>query len=285
MEELAAYKKDDEYQAFATEHKKALEEVINKYCWDEDRFTRGFTEAGERIGERKAPEANMWLNPQSWAVISGLATKEQADSAMNLVHERLNSAYGAVLMDPPYHSHAFDGALGVIYNQGTKENAGIFSQTQGWLILAEALLGNGDRAYEYYRENSPAAQNDRAETRHLEPYCYGQFTEGPASPHFGRSHVHWLTGTASTIMVGSVEGILGMRPDLEGIRIAPSIPSDWDGLKIEKTFRGSRLHITVKNPDHAQSGCKSLTLNGKLMEGNYIPASELKEENEIELVM
>ena len=285
MEELAAYKKDDEYQAFATEHKKALEEVINKYCWDEDRFTRGFTEAGERIGERKAPEANLWLNPQSWAVISGLATKEQADSAMNLVHERLNSAYGAVLMDPPYHSYAFDGALGVIYNQGTKENAGIFSQTQGWLILAEALLGNGDRAYEYYRENSPAAQNDRAETRHLEPYCYGQFTEGPASPHFGRSHVHWLTGTASTIMVGSVEGILGMRPDLEGIRIAPSIPSDWDGLKIEKTFRGSRLHITVKNPDHAQSGCKSLTLNGKLMEGNYIPASELKEENEIELVM
>jgi cellobiose phosphorylase len=86
-------------------------------------------------------------------------------------------------------------------------------------------------------------------------------------------------------MVGSVEGILGMRPDLEGIRIAPSIPSDWDGLKIEKIFRGSRLHITVKNPDHAQSGCKSLTLNGKLMEGNYIPASEMKEENEIELVM
>ena len=83
----------------------------------------------------------------------------------------------------------------MIYNQGTKENAGIFSQSQGWLILAEALRGHGNRAFEYFTENAPAAQNDRAEIRHLEPYCYGQFTEGPASSHFGRSHVHWLTGT------------------------------------------------------------------------------------------
>ena len=81
----------------------------------------------------------MWLNPQSWAVISGLASKEQADAALENVYQRLNTAYGAILMDPPYHAHAFDGALAVIYNQGTKENSGIFSQSQGWLILAEAL--------------------------------------------------------------------------------------------------------------------------------------------------
>jgi cellobiose phosphorylase len=86
-------------------------------------------------------------------------------------------------------------------------------------------------------------------------------------------------------MVGCVEGILGLRPDFDGLKLAPSIPSEWDGFEMTKRFRGHTLHITVKNPDHAQSGCKSLTLNGKLMEGNYIPASELKEENEIELVM
>ena len=121
---------------------------------------------------------------------------------MDGVSQRLNTAYGAVLMDPPYHAHAFDGALAVIYNPGTKENAGIFSQSQGWLILAEALCGHGRRAFGYFAENAPAAQNDRAEIRRLEPYCYGQFTEGPASKHFGRSQVHWLTGTASTVMVG-----------------------------------------------------------------------------------
>ena len=161
------------------------------------------------------PEANLWLNPQSWAVISGLATPDQVETVMGQVNARLNTPYGAVLMDPPYHAHAFDGALAVIYNPGCKENAGIFSQSQGWLILAEALCGHGERAFGYFTENAPAAQNDRAEIRRLEPYCYGQFTEGPASKHFGRSQVHWLTGTASTVMVGCVEGILGLRPDLD----------------------------------------------------------------------
>ena len=68
---------------------------------DNDRFVRGYTESGERIGEAAAPEANMWLNPQSWAVISGLATPEQGDAALNNVYERLNTEYGAILMDPP----------------------------------------------------------------------------------------------------------------------------------------------------------------------------------------
>ena len=258
---------------------------IQELCWDGDRFIRGFTEAGERIGEAAAPEANFWLNPQSWAVISGLADSHQADTVMDGVSQRLNTAYGAVLMDPPYHAHAFDGALAVIYNPGTKENAGIFSQSQGWLILAEALCGHGQRAFGYFTENAPAAQNDRAEIRHLEPYCYGQFTEGPASRHFGRSQVHWLTGTASTVMVGCVEGILGLRPDLDGLRLAPAIPKEWDSFTMEKDFRGRRLHIRVENPDHRESGCRSLTLNGQAMPDNYIPASALQDENEITLTM
>jgi len=119
-------------------------------------------------------------------------------------------------------------------------------------------------------ENSPAAQNDKAEVRKLEPYCYGQFTEGKASPHFGRSHVHWLTGTASTVMVGSVEGILGMRPDFYGLRIAPSIPAEWDGFTVEKDFRGKHLHIEVKNPGHAESGFKSMEINGQTIFNNYV---------------
>ena len=237
------------------------------------------------IGKRDDPEANMWLNPQSWAVISGFASDEQADKALEMVYERLNTEYGAILMDPPYHAHAFDGALAVIYNAGTKENAGIFSQSQGWIILAEALKGHGDRAFKYFIENAPAAQNDRAEIRRLEPYCYGQFTEGKASPNFGRSHVHWLTGTASTVMVGCVEGILGMRPDFYGLHIAPSIPKAWDGFEIEKDFRGCHLHIVVKNPDHVESGCKSLLVNGQAVEGDYIPKELLSEQTEIELTM
>lgn len=258
---------------------------IQSLCWDGDRFIRGFTEEGQRIGAAADPEANLWLNPQSWAVISGLADKDQADRAMAQVYDRLNTAYGAVLMDPPYHAHAFEGALAVIYNPGTKENAGIFSQSQGWLILAEALCGHGDRAFTYFTENAPAAQNNRAEVRRLEPYCYGQFTEGPASAHFGRSQVHWLTGTASTVMVGCVEGILGLRPDLNGLRLAPAVPAAWKSFTMDKDFRGKKLHIRVENPQGKESGFASLTLNGEALPDNYLPAHKLLAENDILLVL
>ena len=285
MKEFAAWRKDQAYIEELDQALASFKELMNRLCWDEDRFIRGFTEDGAVIGGRTAPEANMWLNPQSWSVISGLADKDQALTAMDQVQARLNTAYGAILMDPPYHAHAFDGALAVIYNPGVKENAGVFSQSQGWLILAEALLGRGDRAFTYFMENCPAAQNDQAEIRRIEPYCYGQFTEGKASPHFGRSHVHWLTGTASTIMVGCVEGILGMRPDFHGLHVRPAVPAEWDSFEIHKDFRGKKLHIQVQNPDHKCSGCTKLTLNGQVLEGDYIPADLLQEENEVLLVL
>lgn len=285
LKQFAAYKKDDAYVAYLEEEQKKLGELIEKYCWNEDRFIRGFTEDGQIIGARENEEANMWLNPQSWSVISGFASDEQAALALDNVYEKLNTAYGAILMDPPFHKDAFDGALAVIYNAGAKENSGIFSQSQGWIILAEALKGHGERAFTYFMENAPAAQNDRAEIRVLEPYCYGQFTEGKHSPYFGRSHVHWLTGTASTIMVGCVEGILGMRPDIDGLTIAPAIPKDWEELEISKNFRGRKLHIVIKNPDHAESGYRKIVVNGTEMEGNHIPESCLTEQTEIEFVM
>ncbi len=276
---------DDEYARWLESEQAKLRELLNSLCWDEDRFIRGFTEAGETIGSRQAPEANLWLNPQSWAVISGLASREQAETALEQVYERLNTPFGAVLMDPPYHAHAFEGALAVIYNAGVKENAGIFSQSQGWIILAEALMGHGNRAFTYFRENAPSMQNDCAEIRGIEPYCYGQFTEGAASPHFGRSHVHWLTGTASTVMVGCVEGILGLRPELDGLKLSPAIPSEWKELEIEKVFRGRKLHIRIHNPAGKENGWARLVVNGHVMEGNVIPESMLSEQNQIDLTL
>lgn len=285
LRKFAEYKKDEAYIKELDERQEELGKLIEELCWNEDRFIRGFTERGEVIGHRNDPEANMWLNPQSWAVISGYASKEQAELALDNVYKQLNTEFGAVLMDPPYHAHSFDGALAVIYNQGVKENAGIFSQSQGWIILAEALMGHGNRAFGYFMENAPAAQNDKAEIRELEPYCYGQFTEGKASPDHGRSHVHWLTGTASTIMVGCVEGIMGMRPDFYGLRVAPSIPSEWDGFEIEKDFRGKHLHIVVKNPNHAESGFTKMLVNGVEMKDNYIPESAMTDNTEVELTL
>lgn len=285
IRDIALAKNDTQYIAYLDKVQKDLKDTLNDNCWEDDRFIRGFKEDGQVIGSKKDPEANMWLNPQSWAVISGLATKDQAEKALESVHRELNTKYGVRLMAPSYVDHAFDGALALLFNPSTKENGGIFSQPQGWIILAESLMGHGNRAFEYFLESSPSTQNDNAEVRVLEPYAHGQFTEADESPFFGRSHTHWLTGTASTVMVGCVEGILGMRPDLNGLMIAPSIPSEWKEFSIEKTFRGKKLHIKVQNPNGAESGCKEFYVNGVKQEKNYLPESLMKDENEILLVM
>lgn len=284
IKDMAESKGDKDYIAYINDVQKNLAESLEK-CWDDDRFIRGIREDGVVVGAKKDPEANMWLNPQSWSVISGFASPEQAEKAMDSVHNILNTPYGAKLLEPPYKDHWFDGALMHIFNDDTKENGGIFSQSQGWLILAESLLGHGNRAFEYFMESSPAAMNDKAEIRVMEPYVHGQFTESKASPFEGRSHVHWLTGTASTVMVGCVEGICGMRPDADGIKISPSIPAEWDGFKIEKNFRNKKLNITVDNSAHVQSGVKEITLNGEKIDGNYIPADKLNDTNEIIVVL
>lgn len=278
---FAEIKKDTDYIKYLDDIQTALGTILQDKCWDEDRYVRGFTEDGQVIGSRNDKEASMWLNPQSWGVISGLASKEQAEKSLESVHSKLNTPYGVKLMDPPYVDHAFEGALMLLFNPGTKENSGIFSQTQGWIILAESLMGHGNRAFEYFTESSPAAMNDKAEIRKLEPYCHGQFTESNDSPFAGRSHVHWLTGTASTVMVGCVEGILGLRPDFYGIKIAPSIPAEWKSFEMDKDYRGKKLHITVNNPNGCESGYKEVLLNGNSMESNYIPFDELSDNNEI----
>ena len=275
-----------------TEYKKWLEEqadaqlqLINRHFWEDDRFRRGYTQDGAVIGSKHDPEAAMWLNPQSWSVISGAGTREQMEKSMETAYELLNTPNGLELMTPCYKEHAFQGAAMLLFNPTTKENGGIFCQPQGWAILAEALLGHGDRAFQYFKESCPAAYNDRAEIREVEPYVHSQFIEGHESPQPGRAHVHWLTGTASTVMVGMVEGILGLRPTPDGLRIIPAIPAEWDGFTMDKTFRGKRLHITVDNSAHHQGGVQKTLINGAEIKQDVLTDELLHDGDQITVVM
>ncbi len=285
IKKYAEQKDDTDYIKYLDELGKKMGGLLND-CWDGDRWIRGYSEDGQTIGRHDSPEASMWLNPQSWSVISGFADEKQAELAMNSVKEKLATPYGAKLFDPPYDKHPFEGATGIYYyNNYVKENAGIFSQPQGWLILAETMLGHGNQAYEYWNAISPSSYNERAELRVLEPYVHGQFTEAAGSPFAGRSHVHWLTGTASTVMVATVEGILGIKPCAEGIVISPCIPSDWKTFEIRKIFRGKVLNVTVNNQNGAESGVKSVTVNGKKTDGVLIRETDLEKENQIIIEM
>jgi N,N'-diacetylchitobiose phosphorylase len=167
------------------------------------------------------------------------------------------------------------------FNKGMKENASIFQHTQGWVVMAEALTGRGDRAYDYYRKFMPSAYNQKAELRETEPYVYCQFTNSKYNPRYGASRLPWLSGTASWAYFTAAQYILGIQPDYLGLRIDPCLPSKWKSVKITRKFRNKVLNVVIKNTSGRQKGVKKLVLNGNILEGNLIPVERMMETNEV----
>ncbi len=271
--------------AWALAEREALDARIQACAWDGDRFIWAIGEDGTVYGTRDSEEGQIYLNTQLWAVLSGAATPEQAGRCMQTVQEHLATPYGLMLSAPPFVRTPIDVMRAVVFNPGIKENAGIFNHTQGWGVMAECMLGNGDRAWEYYRASMPAAYNDRAEIRQSEPYVQGQTTYSVHSPRPGNTRTPWLTGAAAWAYFSATQYILGLRPELDGLRIAPCIPSTWNGFKAARRFRGRMIRIDVQNPDGVCSGVKMLTLNGEALAGNLIPAGKLGDDNEVEVVL
>ena len=253
-----------------------LDKKIAKVCWDGGWFIWAISEDGVVFGTKKAKEGQIYVNTQVWAVLSGAATPEQTDKALAAVQQRLASNYGVALCNPPFDKTPVKVMRAVLFNPGNKENGGIFSHTQSWVVLAEIARGNGDAAYRYYRSFMPSAQNDQAEVREIEPYVHCQSTHAPASKKYGKSRVPWLSGTASWSHYTATQYILGIRPELGGLRIDPCIPTTWPGFTAKRTFRGKALDIEVQNPSGVSRGVKSLTVDGVEIEGNLIPAAKLK---------
>jgi len=204
---------------------------------------------------------------------------------MQTVHDRLATPYGLMLSAPPFAKTKVDVMRAVVFNPGIKENAGIFNHTQGWGVMAECILGDGDQAYEYYRASMPAAYNERAELRQSEPYVQGQTTYSTYSPRAGNTRTAWLTGAAAWAYFSATQYILGIRPEMDGLRLDPCIPHGWPGFKATRRFRGRTITIEVKNPQGICRGVKLLTLNGEKLPGNLIPAERLGEKNVVIVVM
>ena len=271
--------------AWALGEREKMQANIQACSWDGDWFIWAITEDGTIYGTHEYEEGQVYLNTQLWAVISGAATPEQSARCMQTVHDRLATPYGLMLSAPPFAKTSVEVMRAVVFNPGIKENAGIFNHTQGWGVMAECLLGHGDLAYEYYRAGMPAAYNDRAELRQSEPYVQGQTTYSIYSPRPGNTRTSWLTGAAAWAYYSATQYILGLRPEMDGLRIDPCIPHTWAGFKATRRFRGKTIQIEVKNPHGLCRGVKSLTLNGQILPGNLIPADGLSEQNLVEVVM
>jgi len=270
---------------WALDQREKLDAAIQKTCWSKDRFIWAIAEDGTVYGTHESTEGAVYLNTQVWAVLSGAANEEQAKTCMETLNKELSTDYGLQLCAPPVTTMPVRIMAARLFNPGTKENAGIFNHPQGWAVIAECMLGNGNRAYQYHSAYLPAKFNDKAELRGSEPYVHCQSTHARYSPMHGAARLPWLTGAATWCYYSSTAYILGIRADLNGLVIDPCLPAEWDGYKATRLFRGMNIRIQVKNPDHIQKGVKQITVNGTAIEGNLIPIEKLSDGCSVEVVM
>jgi len=256
----------------ADEEVDKMRNVIMKDGWDGKWFLRAYDDFGKKVGSEECEEGKIFIESQGFCVMGGCGIEDgKAIEALDSVEERLGTKYGLVLNNPAFTRYVVEYGEISTYPAGYKENAGIFCHNNAWIMCAEAVVGRGDKAFDYYTRIAPAYLEDISEIHRLEPYVYPQMAAGKDARRFGEAKNSWLTGTASWNFVAISQFILGIQPDFDGLMINPAIPQDWDGYKVTREFRGDVFEVEVKNPNHVSKGVKSLVVDGKEVKGNVIP--------------
>lgn len=253
----------------------ALADKVQAACerelWDGEWYLRGLTAKGLKVGSKECDEGKVFLESNTWAVVSDAASRERALSSMDAVDKYLFSEWGIHLLWPSFSKPNDDiGFMGRVY-RGVKENGAIFSHPNPWAIIAECKLGRGERAMKFYDSLLPYNQNDRIEVREAEPYSYCQFIMGKDHTAHGRARHPWLTGSGGWNYTAVTRWLLGIRLSFEGMIVDPCVPADWKEFQVTREWRGAKFEISISNPHAVEKGVSSITLNGELVEGPIKP--------------
>jgi cellobiose phosphorylase len=269
-----------------TKEVEKMKECVETHGYDKDWFLRAYDFYGNKVGSDENEEGKIFIEPQGFCVMAGIGVESgKALRAMESVDKYLNTKYGCVLQNPAYSEYHVN--LGEIssYPPGYKENAGIFCHNNPWIMIAETVLGRGEKAFEYYSKIAPAYIEDISEIHKMEPYVYAQMIAGKDAVKPGEAKNSWLTGTAAWNYEAITKWILGVRPDYDGLVIDPCVPKDWDNIKIKRVYRETEYNITIKNPNHINKGVKKVIVDGVEKEGNFVPDMKDKGTHTVEVIM
>ncbi|MFD2414604.1 GH36-type glycosyl hydrolase domain-containing protein [Paenibacillus rhizoplanae] len=261
--------------------------LVNTLGWDGQWFRRAVMDDGRYLGTAEHEEAQIWLNAQTWATLSGMAESDKGLKAMDSVRDILDTELGIKKLHPSITTFPDPADPLTNYNKGTGENGAVFCHANTWAIIAECMLGRGDQAYKYYRQLIPNIAMEQAGIWRYkaEPYVYASNLFGPESDRFGLANVSWLTGTAAWMYVAATQYIMGIKPVLAGLSINPCIPSSWEGFSVTRRFRGCEYEITVKNSSHVCSGVQEIRVDGERLEGKVLPAYPHKQSVKVEVIL
>ena len=277
---------NDEEAARAQSHIDAMIEAVKKHGWDGEWFIRAYDYYGNKIGSKDNEEGKIFIESNGLCTMAGIGKKEGlCAKALDSVKERLDSKYGIVLNNPAFTKYYIEYGEISSYPPGYKENAGVFCHNNPWIMIGETVVGNGNRALEYYQKICPSYLEDISELHKTEPYVYAQMVAGKDAFKPGEAKNSWLTGTASWNFYAITQFILGIQPDYEGLIVDPCIPNDWKGFKISRKFRGALYEIEVKNPNGVSKGVKEVIVDGLSQTSNVIPLFEDGEAHAVIVIM
>lgn len=277
-------KKDEAIEA--NKYIEKMVEAINTSAWDGEWFLRAYDHFGNKIGSHECDEGKIFIESQGFCIMAGIGVKDgRAQLALESVNKYLACEYGIVLQNPPYSKYYLN--LGEIssYPPGYKENAGIFCHNNPWIMIAETIVGNGDRAFDYYSRITPAYLEEISDLHKTEPYVYSQMIAGKDAYRPGEAKNSWLTGTAAWNYYAISQFILGIQPDYAGLKIDPCIPKEWNGYSILREFREVKYVIEIQNPYHVSRGVLKLIVDDLEIEGNIIPLMEKSTTHHVTVVL
>ena len=277
---------DQKEADYAREEVAKMYDAVLKDGWDGDWFVRAYDAYGQKIGSKECEEGQIYIESNGFCSLAGIGVKEGlAKKALDSVKEKLDTKYGVMILQPAYTRYHLE--LGEIssYPPGYKENAGIFCHNNPWVSIAETVIGRGDRAFEIYQKTCPAYCEEFSEIHRTEPYVYSQMVAGRDAKFHGEAKNSWLTGTAAWTFVNVSQYILGVYPTHNGLSIDPCVPKDFGDFELTRKFREGTYNIKVQNPDNVEKGVKSITVDGKAIDGCVIPYVKGKETYDVVVTM
>jgi cellobiose phosphorylase len=258
-----------------------MSNIVAEHGWDGNWFLRAYDFYGNPVGTAASTEGQIFIEPQGICVMGGIGGGNGlAHKALASVRDRLATPHGIMLVQPAFTDYHIE--LGEIssYPPGYKENGSVFCHTNPWVMIAEAIIGNGDAAFDYYKRINPSAREAISEVHRCEPYVYAQMIAGADAATHGEAKNSWLTGTAAWNFVAITQWILGIRPELDGLRVEPALPSDWPGFTATRRLRGATYEITVKRGTEP-----GVSVDGKRIDGAVVPLAEPGSAVEVEVVI
>ncbi|MBQ6331654.1 MAG: glycosyl transferase [Clostridia bacterium] len=246
-----------------------IEQATLKFGWDGEWFRRAYDAFERPIGSRENDEGKIFIEPQGFCVMAGIGGTEYGKRALASTEALLGNEFGIEVLHPCYTEyHDYLGEISS-YPPGYKENGSVFCHNNPWVTLAYCTVKDGNGAFDLYKRNAPAYIEDKSEIHRTEPYCYSQTIAGRNAKTYGEAKNAWLTGTAAWSFVAVSQGILGIRPDYDGLVVDPCLPDTMDGFTLSRLFRGTSYRITVR-----RGAEKGLVVDGKPVAGNTVPLTD-----------